>query len=100
MPQSLVFILGVALVAFCAWMAFKPNYVFIIHIRNGRATAAKGVVADRFLRDIEAAIAQEPIHEGWIGAVNDRRLGLRLVFPKTWQVGAQQRIRNIWAAMR
>jgi hypothetical protein len=100
MPQPITFFLGLALVAFCAWMALKPNYVFFIRIRNGKATATKGKLVGKFLRDVEDALQVEQVRDGWIGAVHDRQRCLRLVFPKSWHFGAQQRIRNIWGSYR
>ncbi|MFT3786740.1 MAG: DUF3634 family protein [Tepidisphaeraceae bacterium] len=97
MVDLLYRLFGLLAIGFCAWMAFKPSYAFVVRMRRGQLKVRGAVLAPRLLEEIRSALASEAVDRGWFAGQREGRR-TRLIFCKQWNPGVCQRIRNIWAS--
>jgi Protein of unknown function (DUF3634) len=86
-------------VGLCAWLALKPNYVFLIAIDRGTAHVSKGKVAREFVSEVNEVCGRGSIARGWIGGIGRGRR-LRLAFSRSIPPACRQQLRNLWAMRR
>lgn len=86
----------VVLIAATIWVCIKPPVVFVIHIRDGAASATRGKVTSVFLSTIERLCRENEVTSGEVrGIPRGRRISLR--FSSTLPSGFCQPLRNWWA---
>lgn len=77
------------------WFALKPPAVFVVHIRDGKAKAKRGVVTSAFQFVIAELCQQYGITRGEIrGLAQGKRI--RLWFSRALPQGFRQQLRNWW----
>lgn len=81
------------------WMLWRSRYVFIVRIRNGRPSVARGKVMKAFLEDVAEVCSRENVSSGTIKGV---RKGNRIVmvFSRGIPPYCRQQLRNIREARR
>jgi hypothetical protein len=79
------------------WQAvpFGSRPVFIIDVKDGRASLRSGKAQARFLQSCEEIAAGASLATGTIRGVRDRR-GISLVFSRDIPELTHQRFRNAW----
>ena len=79
------------------WQAvlFGSRPVFIIDVKDGRASLRSGKAQARFLQSCEEIAAGASLATGTIRGVRDRR-GISLVFSRDIPEMTHQRFRNAW----
>lgn len=77
------------------WALCKPNYTFVVRIRDGKPHVVRGKVAGGFLRDLETVCEREEIANAVVrGVRRDGRMSLRFSgVPEE----CRQQIRNAWS---
>ena len=93
--EYLPFVIGLALVVL-AWQLPARNRVFVIHVRNGVPSTARGKVGQSFLADVADIVERQRIRRGSIFGLT-RHGKINLGFSRTIPVNCRQSLRNIWS---
>ena len=77
------------------WSAMQPRYEFVLRIRQGQVTPARGKVTTAFLTNVTGLVREHGIDRGWIaGERHGKRV--RLIVSRGFPAGPAQQLRNAW----
>lgn len=94
---QLAIVLLLTALAWVVWRTRRGSAVFVIQIRDGRASALQGAVTNEFLAIVEELAAQHHLDAGEIrGQARGPRI--RLSFSRDIPDDLRQQLRNWWVA--
>lgn len=99
-------ILALIGIAVAVWWFFRPKYLFVIRIIDGKPVCKRGKTTEAFLHDVEDACRWSGVVSGTIygilnsqaygrGAHTKTRTQVKLAFSSGFPVGCQQQLRNL-----
>lgn len=77
------------------WALLRPQYEFVLRIRNAEVQVLRGKVSSAFLREFGELCARENLSSGTIRGVK-KGPHTALAFSREIPTPNQQQIRNIW----
>lgn len=84
-----------AVIGGIVWSAMQPRYEFVLRIRGGKLTPARGRVTAAFLHTAIGIVEENGVEQGWIaGERHGKRV--RLAVSRSFPAGAAQQLRNAW----
>jgi hypothetical protein len=94
MNWPLLLVLSVIAVA-VVWAILRPAGVFVVRVRQGKASAVRGKATDAFLSEVAEVFREFGIASGEVrGVARGRRIALW--FSSRVPPAARQRLRNWW----
>jgi hypothetical protein len=95
-------LLTVALAALIVWALIsvaRPRPAFVVQIRSGVPTVARGTIAPAFVAEIADACRRHRVQSATVtGVVNDGRIAL--AFSGDISASCGQQLRNLWSTSR
>ena len=89
----------ISVIAGLLWWGFQPRYVFLVRIRQGLPSIARGRVTVQFLQEMSDVLETAGVSTGWVGGVlRGKRIGLK--FSRNIPPDCRQRLRNLWPLCR
>jgi len=95
MSNLAVVLVVLAVLGWIAWRANRWAAVFVVQIREGRATARRGAVTSEFLGVVEELCQQHGIHAGEVCGLS-QGARIRLWFSRRIPDAMRQQLRNWW----
>lgn len=93
---ALIGVLVAGVAGFAAWQASTRGRVFVIRIRDGVPSLARGKVSPGFVTEIGDVLSRHRVRRGSIFGISKRGM-VSLGFSRSIPNASRQALRNVWS---